>query len=280
MWHIQQGARPSARTSYVSAVVLFAEQKRVATGILWLLFFLQVFSLNVCLASAHCLHHLPFCCPPLLLIPLFSVTTFLQLPPLNWGWTQERSGEDKGRETLVLGDSAALWGCLDFPISDEIPRIPNIRSNLSSNLISRSLILWMRKLNHREDPPWPCHVVGQAWARVQVSWIPIQKKRRPTPCSHLSHELLPSQSTSLTFLLTCGNIKLYQDFNCNGFSSVYDKTLCPGTSVEIILINNTYCLPLEGLLFSKQCLMDFFSFLSFKVLHLQYQNKFLTFEPK
>ena len=158
----------------------------------------------------------------------------------------------------MLGDSAALWGCLDFPISDEIPRIPNIRSNLSTNLISKSLILWMRKLNHREDPPWPCHIVGQAWARVQVSWIPIQKKRRPTPRSHLSQELLPSQSTSLTFLLTCGNIKLYQDFNCNGFSSVYDKTLCPGTSVEIILINNTYCLPFEGLLFSKQCLMDFF----------------------
>lgn len=106
------------------------------------------------------------------------------------------------------------------------------------------------------------------------------KEKKANPMFHLSQELLPSQSTSLTFLLTCGNIKLYQDFNCNGFSSVYNKTLSPGTSVEIILINNTYCLPFEGLLFSKQCLMDFFSFLSFKVLHSQYQNKFLTFEPK
>ena len=280
MWHIQQGARPSARTSYVSAVVLFAEQKRVATGILWLLFPPSLFS--ECVSSF---------CPlspssAILLSPLASHPPFLchhipsaSSPELGLNTGEIRGGQ-RQRETLVLGDSAALWGCLDFPISDEIPRIPNIRSNLSSNLISRSLILWMRKLNHREDPPWPCHVVGQAWARVQVSWIPIQKKRRPTPCSHLSQELLPSQSTSLTFLLTCGNIKLYQDFNCNGFSSVYDKTLCPGTSVEIIFINNTYCLPLEGLLFSKQCLMDFFSFLSFKVLHLQYQNKFLTFEPK
>ena len=230
----------------------------VNTGVLWLLFFLQVFSLDVCVSSfCPLLHHLPFCCSLSLIIPLFSVTTFLQLPALNWGGAQERS-EDKRPRDFGVRVTVPHSGRLDLPISDEIPGIPNIRRNLSTSLISKPLILWMRKLNHREDLPWPPHLVGQAWARVQVSWSPIQEKRRPTPCSHLSQELLPSQSTSLTFLLTCGNIKLYQDFNHSGFSSVYNKMLSPGTSIEIILINNTYCLPFEDLLFSKQCLINFF----------------------
>ena len=207
----------------------------------------------MCLVSAHSVHHLPFCCSLSLIIHLLCHhIPSASSPELGLSTGEIRGGQQATR-LWCQGDSAALWGCLDFPISDEIPRIPNIRRNLSTNLISKPLILWMRKLSHREDLPWPPHLVGQAWARVQVSWIPIQKKRRPTPCSYLSQELLHSQSTSLTFLLTCGLFKLYQDFTHNGFSSVYNKMLSPGTSIEIILINNTYCLPFEDLLFSKQC---------------------------
>lgn len=148
-----------------------------------------------------------------------------------------------------------MWSSLDFPISSgyNLPRSPNIRRNLRNHLMMSKLpILWVRKLNHAEDLTWPPHNIGQPWARTQVSRIPIQKKRRPMP--------FPSQpgfpvftSNSLIFLLSYGNIKLYQDFGHDKFSSVPTKMLIFLDTNRNNIINSNCCLFYGSLPFAKEC---------------------------
>lgn len=126
----------------------------------------------------------------ILLIPLATHLPFSLFPYFFTfiPWVVVKHGRDQRRKKAdrhwYQGDSADTWSSLDFPVSwgHNLPRSPNIRRNLRNHLMMSKLpILWVRKLNHREDLTWPPYNIGQAWARTQVSRIPIQKKRRPTP---------------------------------------------------------------------------------------------------